>query len=195
MAGKLDGKKVAILVADGFEQVEMTKPRAALEGAGAETKIVSLKPGQIQGIHHADKGDKFDVDLTVADARPEEFDALMIPGGLLNPDALRSNEGALEFTRHFFRESKPVAAICHGPQVLISADLVRGRKMTSWPAIKADMCNAGARWVDEEVVVDNGLVTSRKPDDIPAFNEKMIEEFCEGRHEALAGASSATLET
>ena len=195
MAGKLDGKKVAILVADGFEQVEMTKPRAALEGAGAETKIVSLKPGQIQGIHHADKGDKFDVDLTVADARPEEFDALMIPGGLLNPDALRSNEGALEFTRHFFRESKPVAAICHGPQVFISADLVRGRKMTSWPAIKADMCNAGARWVDEEVVVDNGLVTSRKPDDIPAFNEKMIEEFCEGRHEAIAGASSAILET
>ncbi len=183
MAGKLDGKKVAILVADGFEQVEMTKPRDALEEAGAETKIVSLKPGQIQGMHHADKGDKFDVDLAVADARPEEFDALMIPGGLLNPNALRSNEDALEFARHFFRESKPVAAICHGPQVLISADLVRGRKITSWPAIQADMRNAGARWVDEEVVVDNGLVTSRKPDDIPAFNKKMIEEFCEGRSE------------
>ena len=183
MAGKLDGKKVAILVADGFEQVEMTKPRDALEEAGAETKIVSLKSGQIQGMHHADKGDKFDVDLAVADARPEEFDALMIPGGLLNPNALRSNEDALEFARHFFRESKPVAAICHGPQVLISADLVRGRKITSWPAIQADMRNAGARWVDEEVVVDNGLVTSRKPDDIPAFNKKMIEEFCEGRSE------------
>jgi len=195
MAGKLDGKKVAILVADGFEQVEMTKPRDALEQAGAETRIVSLKPGQIQGMHHADICDKFDVDLTVADARAEEFDALMIPGGLLNPDALRSNEDTLEFARHFFHESKPVAAICHGPQVLISADLVRGRKMTSWPAIKADMRNAGARWVDEEVVVDNGLVTSRKPDDIPAFNEKMIEEFCEGRHEAIAGASSAVLET
>ena len=195
MAGKLDGKKVAILVADGFEQVEMTKPRDALEEAGAETKIVSLKPGQIQGMHHADKGDKVDVDLTVTDARPEEFDALMIPGGLFNPDALRANEDALEFARHFFRESKPVAAICHGPQVLISADLVRGRKMTSWPAIKVDMRNAGARWVDEEVVVDNGLVTSRKPDDIPAFNRKMIEEFCEGRHEVTAGASSAILET
>jgi len=195
MAGKLDGKKIAILVADGFEQVEMTKPRDALEEAGAETKIVSLKPGQIQGMHHADKGDKFDVDLAVADARPEEFDALMIPGGLFNPDALRSNEDALEFARHFFRESKPVAAICHGPQVLISADLVRGRKMTSWPAIQADMRNAGARWVDQEVVVDNGLVTSRKPDDIPAFNKKMIEEFCEGRHEATAGTSSAILET
>ncbi len=195
MAGKLDGKKVAILVADGFEQVEMTKPRDALEEAGAETKIVSLKSGQIQGMHHADKGDKFDVDLIVSDARPEEFDALMIPGGLLNPDALRSNEDALEFARHFFRESKPVAAICHGPQVLISADLVRGRKMTSWPAIQADMRNAGARWVDEEVVVDNGLVTSRKPDDIPVFNKKMIEEFCEGPHEATAGVSSTVLET
>ena len=142
-----------------------------------------------------DKGDKFDVDLAVADARPEEFDALMTPGGLLNPDALRSNEDALEFAHHFFRESKPVAAICHGPQVLISADLVCGRKIISWPAIQADMRNAGARWVDEEVVVDNGLVTSRKPDDIPAFNQKMIEEFCEGRHEAMAGASSVILET
>ncbi len=195
MAGKLDGKKVAILVADGFEQVEMTKPREALEEAEAETKIVSLKSGQIQGLHHADKGDKFDVDLTVTDARPEEFDALMIPGGLFNPDALRSNKDALEFARHFFRESKPVAAICHGPQVLISADLVRGRKMTSWPAIQADMRNAGARWVDEEVVVDNGLVTSRKPDDIPAFNQKMIEEFWEGRHEATKEMAAATLET
>jgi len=188
MARKLDGKKVAILVADGFEQVEMTKPREALDEAGAETKIVSLKPGKIQGMHHADKGEKFDVDLTVKDARPEEFDALMIPGGLLNPDAVRTDVKALEFTRHFFREHKPVAVICHGPQVLISADLVRGRKMTSWPAIQVDMRNAGARWVDEEVVVDNGLVSSRKPDDIPAFNRKMIEEFAEGRHKAAAAA-------
>ena len=180
MARKLDGKKVAILVADGFEQVEMTKPREALNEAGAETKIVSLKPGKIQGMHHADKGDEFDVDLTVKDARSEEFDALMIPGGLLNPDAVRTDQNALEFARHFFREHKPVAATCHGPQVLISADLVRGRKMTSWPAIQVDMRNAGARWVDEEVVVDNGLVSSRKPDDIPAFNRKMIEEFAEG---------------
>ena len=186
MARKLEGKKVAILVANGFEQVEMTKPREALDEAGAETKIVSLKSGQIQGMNHADKGDKFDVDLTVNEARPEEFDALMIPGGLLNPDALRSDEDALEFARHFFREHKPVATICHGPQVLISADLVRGRKMTSWPAIQVDMRNAGARWVDEEVVVDNGLVSSRKPDDIPAFNQKMIEEFAEGRHQAAA---------
>ena len=186
MARKLEGKKVAILVANGFEQVEMTKPREALDEAGAETKIVSLKSGQIQGMNHADKGDKFDVDLTVNEARPEEFDALMIPGGLLNPDALRSDEDALEFARNFFREHKPVAAICHGPQVLISADLVRGRKMTSWPAIQVDMRNAGEHWVDEEVVVDNGLVSSRKPDDIPAFNQKMIEEFAEGRHQAAA---------
>jgi protease I len=196
MAGKLDGKKVAILLADGFEQVEMTKPREALDDAGAETKIVSLKSGQIQGMNHMEKGDKFDVDLTLDDARPEEFDALMIPGGLYNPDALRSNDDALDFARQFFQAGKPVAAICHGPQVLISADLVRGRKMTSWPAIKVDMRNAGARWVDEEVVVDNGLVSSRKPDDIPAFNNKMIEEFGEGRHEAMAGrAAAAGLET
>jgi len=188
MARKLDGKKVAILVADGFEQVEMTKPREALDEAGAETKIVSLKPGKIQGVNHADKGDKFDVDLTVDEARPEDFDALLIPGGVHNPDKMRTNQKALDFVRHFFREGKPVAAICHGPQVLISADLVRGRKMTSWPAIQVDMCNAGARWVDEEVVVDNGLVSSRKPDDIPAFNRKMIEEFAEGRHPAAAAA-------
>ena len=195
MAGKLDGKKVAILVADGFEQVEMTKPREALNEAGAETKIVSLKSGKIQGMHHVDKGDKFDVDLTLDKARPADFDALMIPGGLMNPDALRSNEDALEFARHFFDEGKPVAAVCHGPQVLISAGLVRGRTMTSSPAIKADMRNAGANWVNEEVVVDNGLVTSRKPDDIPAFNKKMIEEFSEGRHKAMATAGPVVLET
>jgi deglycase len=188
MARKLDGKKIAILVADGFEQVELTKPRAALDEAGAETKIVSLKPGKIQGMNHADKGDQFDVDLTVKDARPEQFDAIMIPGGLFNPDVLRMDQNALEFARHFFREHKPVAVICHGPQVLINANLVRGRKMTSWPAIQVDMRNAGARWVDEEVVVDNGLVSSRKPDDIPAFNRKMIEEFAEGRHTAAAAA-------
>jgi protease I len=196
MERKLDGKKVAILVTDGFEQVEMTKPREALDEAGAETKIVSLKPGKIQGMHHADKADKFDVDLTLDEARPEEFDALLIPGGLMNPDALRSNEDALEFTRHFFREGKPVAAICHGPWVLIDAGVVRGRTLTSWPAIKTDVKNAGGKWVNEEVVVDNGLVTSRKPDDIPAFNKKMIEEFCEGRHEAMATAGfAAVLET
>jgi deglycase len=182
MEKKLDGKKVAILVADGFEQVEMTKPREALKEAGAETKIVSPSSGKIQGMNHADKGDKFDVDIELNDAHPEEFDALLIPGGLMNPDQLRSTEEALDFTRHFFETGKPVAAICHGPWVLIDAGVARGRTLTSWPAIKTDLRNAGANWVDKEVVVDNGLVTSRKPDDIPAFNEKMIEEFGEEKH-------------
>lgn len=191
MAGKLDGKKVAILVASGFEQVEMTKPRAALKDAGAETKIVSPKAGQIQGMNHADKGDKFDVDLTLDDANPEDFDALLIPGGLLNPDELRSTPAATDFARHFFDAGKPVAAICHGPWVLIDAGVVEGRTLTSWPAIQTDVKNAGGTWVDEEVVVDNGLVTSRKPDDIPAFNKKMIEEFAEGKHDGQMSADGS----
>jgi protease I len=196
MEQKLAGKKVAILVADGFEQVEMTKPREALTEAGAETKIVSPSSEQIQGMNHADKGDKFDVDIPLEKARPEEFDALMIPGGLMNPDQLRSTEEALDFVRHFFEQGKPVAAICHAPWVLIDAGVVRGRTVTSWPAIKTDLRNAGANWVDREVVVDNGLVTSRKPDDIPAFNKKMVEEFREGKHtQAAAGFATAQLET
>jgi protease I len=194
---KLDGKKVAILVADGFEQVEMTKPRAALEEEGAETKIVSPAQNEVHGMNHVDKGDNFDVDVALEEARPEEFDALLIPGGLMNPDELRANMDALEFVRHFFNEGKPVAAICHAPWVLIDAGVVRGRKLTSWERIQSDVKNAGGHWVDEEVVVDNGLVTSRKPDDIPAFNRKMIEEFCEGKHarqrvEEFAGAELET---
>ena len=195
MARKLEGKKVAILVASGFEQVEMTKPREALEEAGAETKIVSPKSGQIQGMHHAEKGDKFDVDLALDEARAEDFDALMIPGGLMNPDELRGTPEALAFVRHFFEEGKPAAVICHGPWVLIDAGVVRGRTLTSWPNIQIDVKNAGGRWVNEEVVVDNGLVTSRKPDDIPAFNKKMIEEFCEGKHESRKQIAAAVLET
>ena len=195
MAEKLSGKKVAILAAEGFEQVELTKPRAALDEAGARTTVVSIKPGRIQGMNHADKGDTVAVDRTLDETRPEDFDALMIPGGLMNPDTLRSSEEALEFVRHFFREGKPVAAICHAPWVLIDAGVIRGRTVTSWPAIKTDVRNAGANWVDKEVVVDNGLVTSRKPDDIPAFNKKMIEEFCEGRHPSPSGTPSAELET
>ena len=169
MVERLSGKKVAILAADGFEQVELTKPRAALDEAGARTTVVSIKPGKIQGMNHADKGDTVAVDRTLDEAKPEDFDALMIPGGLMNPDTLRSSEEALEFVRHFFREGKPVAAICHAPWVLIDASVIRGRTVTSWPAIKTDIRNAGANWVDKDVVVDNGLVTSRKPDDIPAF--------------------------
>ena len=173
---------MAILAADGFEEVELTKPRKALEEAGATTSVVSIKAGKIQGMNHADKGESVAVDVTLADAKPQEFDALLIPGGLMNPDTLRSTDEALEFVRHFFRQGKPVAAICHAPWVLIDAEVVSGRTITSWPAIKTDVRNAGATWVDEDVVVDNGLVTSRKPDDIPAFNEKMIEEFAAGRH-------------
>jgi protease I len=195
MANKLSGKKIAILAADGFEEVELTKPKKALEDAGAKTTVVSIKPGKIQGMNHADKGDTVAVDQTLNDAKPEQFDALMVPGGLMNPDTLRANEEALEFVRHFFREGKPVAAICHAPWILIDAGVIRGRTVTSWPAIKTDVRNAGGHWVDREVVVDNGLVTSRKPDDIPAFNEKMIEEFCEGRHHGTSGTTSSELET
>ena len=186
MADKLAGKKVAILAADGFEEVELTKPRKALEDAGAKTSVVSIKPGKIQGMNHADKGESVAVDVTLDEAKPQEFDALLIPGGLMNPDTLRSTDEALEFVRHFFRQGKPVAAICHAAWVLIDAEVVSGRTITSWPAIKTDVRNAGATWVDQDVVVDNGLVTSRKPDDIPAFNEKMIEEFGEGRHPVAA---------
>src|SRR4051812_10750215 len=195
MANKLSGKRVAILAADGFEEVELTKPRKALDHAGASTTVVSIKSGEIQGMNHADKGEKVTVDLTLTDAKPQDFDALMVPGGLMNPDTLRSTEDALEFVRHFFREQKPVAAICHAPWVLIDAAVIRGRTLTSWPAIKTDVRNAGGNWVDQEVVVDNGLVTSRKPDDIPAFNEKMIEEFAEGRHQSTSGTASTQLET
>jgi protease I len=195
MATKLSGQKVAILAADGFEEVELTNPKKALDEAGAKTTVVSIKSGKIQGMNHADKGKTVAVDLTLAEAKVQDFDALLIPGGLMNPDALRSSEEALEFVRHFFREGKPVAAICHAPWVLIDAGVVRGRTLTSWPAIKTDVRNAGGNWVDEEVVVDNGLVTSRKPDDIPAFNEKMIEEFREGRHATAPGTRSSELET
>jgi len=189
MAKELEGKKVAILAADYYEEVELTKPLAALREAGAEVKIVSPKSGEIQGMNHAEKGDKIKVDLTLEEANAEDFDALMIPGGAMNPDTLRSTEAALEFTRHFFQAGKPAALICHAPWVLADAGLARGRTLTSWPAIRTDLRNAGANWVDKEVVVDEGLVTSRKPDDIPAFNRKMIEEFAEGKHSGQSGSS------
>ena len=178
-------KKVAILATDGFEQSELESPLEALKAAGAEPKIVSLKAGKIQGTVHGEKGDKFDVDLTLHQVNPEDFDALVLPGGLYNPDTLRTNSAAVDFVRSFAQAGKPIAAICHAPWLLIEAEVVRGRKLTSWPAIKTDVRNAGGRWVDEEVVVDNGLVTSRKPDDLPAFNRKMIEEIGEGVHAQL----------
>jgi protease I len=178
----LAGKKVAILVADGFEQIEMTEPKRALESAGARTSIVSPAQGQVQGWKHFDKADRFPVDVELDDADPQEFDALLMPGGVANPDQLRMIPEAVDFVREFFDAGKPVAAICHGLWPLIDAGVVRGRTVTSWPSLKTDLSNAGARWVDQEVVTDNGLVTSRKPDDLPAFNRKMIEEFAEGRH-------------
>jgi len=183
---KLKQKHVAILAADGFEQAELEEPMHALKDAGAQVSIVSPKTGKIQGMHHADKGDQFKVDLQLDKANCDDFDALLIPGGLMNPDELRSTPAAVEFAKSFAEAGKPIAAICHGPWVLIEAGLVKGRRLTSWPAIQSDIKNAGGQWVDEEVVVDNGLVTSRKPDDIPAFNAKVIEEFAEGNHEGMA---------
>jgi protease I len=183
----LKGKKVAILVADGFEQIEMTEPRAALDAAGAETRIVSPASGRVQGWKHFDKADQFPVDVPLNDAKADEFDALLLPGGVANPDQLRVNPKAVAFVREFFQAGKPVAAICHAPWTLIEAGAVNGRTVTSWPSLKTDLGNAGAQWVDREVVTDNGLVTSRKPDDLPAFNRKMIEEFGEGIHRASRG--------
>lgn len=183
MSQQLNGKKVAILVANGFEQVELTEPKQALEQAGAQTHIVSPEQGQVKGWQHTEWGDQFPVDVPLNQASADDYDALLLPGGVMNPDHLRRNQQALQFVRSFFEAGKPVAAICHGPWTLIDAGLVNGRKMTSYESIQSDLKNAGAQWVDQEVVVDQGLVTSRKPDDIPAFNRKMIEEFAEGRHE------------
>ncbi|HSV30364.1 MAG TPA: type 1 glutamine amidotransferase domain-containing protein [Candidatus Omnitrophota bacterium] len=182
MGGKLEGKRVAILATDGFEQSELTSPRQALEQAGARVDVIAPHDGAIQGMHHHDKGDTVAVDRTLAQAHPEEYDALMLPGGVANPDALRMDAKAVDFTRSFFLTRKPVAAICHGPWTLVEAGVVQGRRLTSWPSLKTDIANAGGHWEDAPVIVDHGLVTSRKPDDLDAFNAKMIEEFAEGAH-------------
>jgi protease I len=192
MTQKLDGLKVAILVAEGFEQVELTEPKKALESAGAQTRIVSPVKDQVQGWNHFEKADRFRVDVPLSDADAREFDALLLPGGVANPDQLRIIPEAVKFVREFFAANKPVAAICHGPWPLIETGVVRGRTMTSWPSLKTDLINAGAKWVDQEVVTDDGLVTSRKPDDIPAFNRKMIEEFAEGKHNREQSAARAS---
>lgn len=184
MADTLKGKKVAILVAnEGIEQVELTEPRKALEEAGATVELLAPESGEAQAFNHLDKADSFPVDRAVGDADPGDYDAIMLPGGVANPDNLRTHPEAVTFVRAFFDAGKPVAAICHAPWTLVEADVVRNRKLTSWPSLQTDVRNAGGRWVDEQVVVDQGLVTSRKPDDIPAFNDKMIEEFAEGEHE------------
>jgi protease I len=179
---RLNGKKIAILVCEGFEQSELQQPREALDEAGATTHIVSPQDGPLRAWAETDFGDEFDVDVKLEDASAEDYDGLLLPGGVLNPDKLRRESAAVDFVRAFFESGKPVAAICHGPQMLIEAGVVDGRRVTSFPSVKTDLINAGANWVDEPVVVDQGLVTSRKPDDIPQFNAKMIEEFAEGVH-------------
>lgn len=182
MSDKLSGKRIAFLATDGFEQVELTKPWEAVKAAGGEPRLVSIKTGKIQGMHHADKGDQFEVHDQASEVQATDFDGLVLPGGVQNPDSLRVSQPAVEFVKAFFEQSKPVAAICHGPWTLVEANVVQGRTLTSWPSLKTDIENAGGTWVDEEVHVDEGLVTSRNPDDLPAFCDKAVEEFCEGKH-------------
>ena len=185
----LNGLKVAILVTDGFEQVEMTEPRKALDEAGAETRLVSPRDGQVKAWKLTEWGDAFPVDAPLSSARPEDFDALLLPGGVINPDKLRTLPEAVAFAKAFFEAGKPVASICHGPWTIIEAGAARGRRLTSWPSLQTDLVNAGAEWVDQEVVVDQGLVTSRKPDDIPAFNREVIKLFASARGQSRQAAA------
>ena len=190
MTGELQGKKIAFLATDGVEQVEYTEPRKAVEQAGATTDLVSLQPGEIQGFNHLDRGDTFPVDRAVRDVSADDYDGLVLPGGVANPDVLRTDQDAVRFVRSFFEAGKPVASICHGAWTLVEADVVKGRTLTSWPSVKTDIRNAGGTWVHEEVHTDRGLVTSRKPDDLPAFNAKIIEEFAEGARAEQARATA-----
>ena len=191
MAGKLDGKTIAFLVAaEGTEQVELTEPWKAVEEAGGKPELISIESGEIQAFNHLDKADTFSVDKTVGDADVGDYDGLVLPGGVANPDFLRMDEGAVGFVRGFFEAAKPVGVICHGPWTLVEADVLKGRTITSWPSLKTDIENAGGTWVDEEVHVDEGLTSSRNPDDLPAFCAKIVEEFAEGRHEAQARSAA-----
>src|SRR3954447_7500470 len=193
--GKLDGKKVAALFTDGVEQVELEKPVEGLKDEGADVTLITLETGEVQAFNHLDHGDKIQVDTAVKDADASDYDALLLPGGVANPDFLRADEDAVSFVPWFVEQAKPIGAICHGPWTLVEADVIKGRTLTSFPSLKTDIRNAGGNWVDEEVHVDEGLVTSRNPDDIPAFTEKIVEEFCEGEHEDMpqpAGAATAS---
>jgi protease I len=194
MANDLRGKRIAFLFADGVEQVELEEPLRAMKEEGAETELISLETGEVQMFQHHDKGDTIAVDKAVADADPNDYDGLVLPGGVINPDRLRGDEDAVAFVRAFLEQGKPVGAICHGPWTLVEAGVVKGRTLTSWPTLKTDIRNAGGNWVDEEVHVDAGLVTSRKPDDLTAFNAKLVEEFREGVHEAQAEAAREAVE-
>ena len=194
MADNLNSKKIAIIATDGVEQVGLVKPREAVEKAGGKTELLSLETGQIQAMNSdINPADKFDVDKAIADASPDDYDGLILPGGTVNADKLRASDEVVSFVQKIFKDGKPAGVICHGPWTLVEADLVRDRTLTSWPSLQTDIRNAGGNWVDEEVVVDQGLVTSRKPDDLPAFCAKIVEEFAEGKHEvASAGATSSS---
>jgi protease I len=177
MSDELSGKRIAFLATDGVEQIELTKPWEEIKGAGAEVELISIKSGEIQGVNHMDKGDIFEVDKVVSDVNASDYDGLVLPGGVANPDFLRMSDDAVKFTRSFFDQKKPIAAICHGPWTLVEAGVVEGRTLTSWPSLQTDIRNAGGNWVDEEVQVDRGLITSRKPDDLDAFCAETIEEL------------------
>jgi protease I len=191
MSDKLKGKRVAILATDGVEQVELLEPKKALEEAGAMTEVISPKDGKIKGWNHTEWGQEIPVNVNLKSADHNSYDALLLPGGVMNPDYLRMEPSAVQFVKSFFDSGKPVGAICHGPWLLVEADVIRGRKLTSWPSLRTDIRNAGGEWTDQEVVTDHGLVTSRKPADIPAFNRKIIEEFAEGRHAPQQAYASA----
>jgi protease I len=192
MPDQLQGKRIAILVAnEGVEEVELTSPREALREAGAEIDLLAPETDEIQAFNHLDKGEAFSPDKAVGEANPDDYDGLVLPGGVANPDQLRTDTDAVHFVRSFFEAGKPVGAICHAPWTLINADVVDGRTLTSWPSLQTDLRNAGAEWVDEEVHVDQGLVTSRKPDDLDAFNTKIVEEFAEGVHEGQREATAS----